>query len=121
MLTAPPTAWETRAGQIGMYRMMADLVETSDPEMADLVETADLVEMAEMADLVETSDPEILATMLSQAPVPTIFSNITWGDRAAAFLRNDLSSRQGPRVSRFSSGDSGSCASVQPAASSTTP
>jgi 3-oxoadipate enol-lactonase len=32
VLTAPPTAWETRAGQGDTYRMMADMVEKSDPE-----------------------------------------------------------------------------------------
>lgn len=50
VLTAPPTAWETRAGQAGMYRMMADLI--------------------------ETADPETLAAMMSQATVPAIFSNL---------------------------------------------
>ena len=50
VLTAPPTAWETRAAQAGMYRTMADLV--------------------------ETSDPETLAAMMSQAPVPPIFQGL---------------------------------------------
>lgn len=50
VLTAPPTAWETRAGQSGTYRQMADLV--------------------------ETSPPEVLAKMLSQAPVPPIFQGL---------------------------------------------
>lgn len=50
VLTAPPTAWDTRAGQVGMYRMMADLI--------------------------ETGDPKTLAAMMAQAPVPKIFSTI---------------------------------------------
>lgn len=31
ILTAPPTAWETRAGQAGVYRQLADIVEQGDP------------------------------------------------------------------------------------------
>jgi pimeloyl-ACP methyl ester carboxylesterase len=50
VLTAPPTAWETRAGQSGMYRMMADTV--------------------------ESSDPAILQAMMSRAPVPAIFEGV---------------------------------------------
>lgn len=50
VLSAPPTAWETRAGQTDMYRMMADTV--------------------------ETSDPQTLATLLSQAPVPPVFADV---------------------------------------------
>lgn len=50
VLTAPPTAWETRAGQAGVYRGMADLF--------------------------ETSSPEVIAGMMAQAPVPPIFQGL---------------------------------------------
>ena len=46
VLSAPPTAWETRAGQTDMYRTMADTAETSDPQTVE--------------------------TLLSQAPVPPV-------------------------------------------------
>lgn len=35
VLTAPPTAWDTRAAQAGMYRTMAELVEASGVEALD--------------------------------------------------------------------------------------
>ncbi|UFS59662.1 alpha/beta fold hydrolase [Subtercola endophyticus] len=63
VLTAPPTAWQTRAGQAGMYRTMADLV--------------------------ETSDPETLAAMMSQAPIPPIFQGLP-GYPPAPDIQNDL-------------------------------
>jgi pimeloyl-ACP methyl ester carboxylesterase len=50
VLTAPPTAWETRAGQAGTYRLMADMV--------------------------ESSDPKTLLAMMSRAPVPTLFADV---------------------------------------------
>ncbi|WP_291052684.1 alpha/beta fold hydrolase [Herbiconiux sp.] len=50
VLTAPPTAWETRAGQGEVYRTMATLF--------------------------ETTDPGTLAEMQAQAPVPPIFSGL---------------------------------------------
>src|ERR1700735_1056332 len=50
VLTAPPTAWETRAGQADMYRIMADTV--------------------------EKTDPDTLATLVSQAPIPPIFADV---------------------------------------------
>ncbi|MCU1407675.1 MAG: hypothetical protein JWQ43_3978 [Glaciihabitans sp.] len=50
ILTAPPTAWETRAGQAENYRKMADLI--------------------------ETSSPETLADMMGQAPVPPVFREV---------------------------------------------
>jgi 3-oxoadipate enol-lactonase len=50
VLTAPPTAWETRAAQADMYRIMADTV--------------------------EKTDPETLATLMSQAPIPPIFADV---------------------------------------------
>lgn len=51
VLTAPPTAWETRAGQTEMY--------------------------AAIAELAETSSPEALAAMLAQAPVAPIFTDVS--------------------------------------------
>ena len=32
VLVVPPTAWETRAGQVDLYRQMADVVEAAGPE-----------------------------------------------------------------------------------------
>jgi 3-oxoadipate enol-lactonase len=50
VLTAPPTAWETRSGQGTIYRQMAEVV--------------------------ASSMPELLAAMTSQAPVPAIFADL---------------------------------------------
>jgi pimeloyl-ACP methyl ester carboxylesterase len=50
VLTAPPTAWDTRAGQTQMYSTMADMV--------------------------EGSTPQILATLFAQAPVAPIFADV---------------------------------------------
>jgi 3-oxoadipate enol-lactonase len=50
VLSAPPTAWETRAGQTAMYSMMADTV--------------------------ETSTPEVLAELLTNAPPAPIFADV---------------------------------------------
>lgn len=50
VLTAPPTAWETRAGQTEIY--------------------------AAMADLAASSTPEALAAMMAQAPLAPIFADV---------------------------------------------
>jgi 3-oxoadipate enol-lactonase len=50
VLSAPPTAWETRAGQVQLY--------------------------ATMADTVEHSSPDVLASLLSAAPLAPIFEGI---------------------------------------------
>jgi 3-oxoadipate enol-lactonase len=50
VLTAPPTAWATRAGQTEMY--------------------------ATMADLAQSSPPDVLATLFSQAEVAPIFADV---------------------------------------------
>jgi 3-oxoadipate enol-lactonase len=50
VLTAPPTAWETRAAQAAVY--------------------------AAMADVVEASSPEALATLLDGAPLAPIFRDV---------------------------------------------
>ncbi|MDO8733168.1 MAG: alpha/beta hydrolase [Actinomycetota bacterium] len=52
ILTAPPTAWETRADQAGIYRQMADLF--------------------------ESSEPDAVAALFAQAPVsvPPVFANV---------------------------------------------
>ncbi|MCU1575121.1 MAG: hypothetical protein JWO93_3203 [Micrococcaceae bacterium] len=50
VLTAPPTAWETRAGQGAGYKMMADVV--------------------------EYGDPGSLAELFTKAPVPAIFEGV---------------------------------------------
>jgi 3-oxoadipate enol-lactonase len=51
VLSAPPTAWETRAGQAAIY--------------------------ATMAETVETNPPEVLETMYAAAPPPPIFAEQT--------------------------------------------
>jgi 3-oxoadipate enol-lactonase len=50
VLSAPPTAWETRAGQVQLYSTMADTV--------------------------ENNGPEVLATLLSAAPIAPIFEGV---------------------------------------------
>jgi 3-oxoadipate enol-lactonase len=50
VLSAPPTAWETRAGQVRLYSTMADMV--------------------------ENSSPDVLASLLSAAPLAPIFEGI---------------------------------------------
>jgi 3-oxoadipate enol-lactonase len=50
VLTAPPTAWETRSGQGDIYRAMADFV--------------------------EQNGTEALAAMTAQAPLPAIFADV---------------------------------------------
>jgi 3-oxoadipate enol-lactonase len=53
VLTAPPTAWETRSQQGAVYLMMADFV--------------------------ETSSPEALGEMSGQAPLPPVFADLEGG------------------------------------------
>ncbi|MGI3784589.1 MAG: alpha/beta fold hydrolase [Janthinobacterium lividum] len=50
VLTAPPTAWETRADQAAVY--------------------------ATMADMVEAADPQTLAQLFASAPPPPVFADV---------------------------------------------
>ncbi|TIH41013.1 alpha/beta fold hydrolase [Subtercola vilae] len=68
VLSAPPTAWQTRAGQAGMYNQMADVIEKGTPD--ELVELFASVPLPEIfADLPEFGAvPDIDISLL-----PTVF------------------------------------------------
>lgn len=67
VLTAPPTAWQTRAGQGAIYRQMADTVETSTP--AQLAAAFDEGPVAPVfADTAGFPPPDIAPALM-----PTVF------------------------------------------------
>jgi 3-oxoadipate enol-lactonase len=76
ILVIPPTAWATRAAQVGMYRAMADLVEAGDHEtlVRDAAQNPppdplvdDPTRPTEFAELLATTDPVRLARVLRGA------------------------------------------------------
>lgn len=87
VLTLPPTAWQTRADQAGMYEQMAAMIETSDPD--ELRATFAQVPVPEIfrehqeAFLIEPDVPhELLASVLrgaagSDLPPPERLRGIT--------------------------------------------
>ncbi|MDP2287653.1 MAG: alpha/beta hydrolase [Actinomycetota bacterium] len=66
ILTAPPTAWETRAGQAGVYRQIADIIEQGDPtSVATLFEQTPIVVPPVFADVTGfPAPPDIIFELL---------------------------------------------------------
>jgi len=59
VLTAPPTAWQTRAAQSDFYLRMADALEQNDQQTLEAM-------------FADATEPEIFADMLEEPPVPDI-------------------------------------------------